>query len=385
MTVELAPKLEADGLVARLSGGVEALVVRSTPVTEEAIAGADRLRIIVRAGAGVDTIDIEAASRRGIFVCNCPGKNAVAVAELTVALALALDRRLPQASAALAAGRWDKRRFGGADGLQGKTWGVVGVGRVGRALIPRIRALGVEIIGHSRSLDEARAARLEIGRSGSIESLAARSDILSIHLARCPATAGCIDLHVLAALPRGAMVVNTSRGGIVDEEAMLEALDDGRVRYATDVFADEPDARDAPFEHPIAAHPDAICTPHIAASTRQAQRAVADEVVRILEAYASTGATPNVLNLGERPAGAWKLDVRHLNRVGVLAEVLLHIRRAGLNVAELENVIFATEAAACAHIQLAARPDDELVADIEALDEVFDVRRTRLNGAQPPG
>lgn len=376
--VEYAPSLTPDDLEAALTT-VDALVVRSTRVTAEAIRGASHLQLIVRAGAGYDTIDVAAASEAAIYVANCPGQNAVAVAELAIGLIIALDRRVADASSELHAGHWNKAEYGGADGLLGKTLGVVGVGRIGREVIGRAQAFGLEVVGWSRSLTMEQADAMGIEHAASLIDLARRSDIVSVHLAANHQTRGILGEEFLGALPDRAMLVNTSRGGIVDEDALLEFLESGAVRYGTDVYSDEPSAKQTDWEHPVANHPATLCTPHIGASTRQAQLAVAAEAVRVLTTFHQSGRVPNCVNLRARSQSRWRLNVRHLNEVGVLASVLTAIREAGVNVEDLENVIFEGIVAACARMRLSQEPSEALVRRIQELPRVIDAERVAVS------
>lgn len=374
--VRVDANLDADSLPTAMDDA-DVLIVRSTKVTAATIDGGERLRLIVRAGAGTSNIDVEHASANAVFVANCPGKNAVAVAELTIGMLLSLDRRIPAAHAELHGGQWNKKEYSRAAGLQGRTLGVVGVGDIGRAVIQRAQGLGMKVVGYSRSLTPEAAAELEIGHATSLANLAGRVDALSIHLPLTAETRHIVDADVLAALPDGALVVNVSRGGVVDEAAVLTSLKAGRLRYATDVFEQEPGASFAEFIDEIAAHPAAICTPHIGASTQQAQDAVAAEAIRVLADFRATGVVHNCVNLCE-PEGGWQLTVRHLNRVGVLATVLGLLRDAHINVEELENMIFTAEIAACAQIQLSGAPSDEVVAAVRACPDVLGVSLREL-------
>lgn len=365
------PGLSAEELPEHLDG-VDVLIVRSTKVTRAALERAPQLRLVIRAGAGTSNIDVDFASSNAVYVANCPGKNAVAVAELTLGLMLALDRRIHAAHAELAAGTWNKKEYGRAAGIQGRSIGIVGVGEIGKAVASRAKALGMRVHGWSRSLTPEDAAALDIRHAATLTELAASSGVMTVHLPLTDDTRHIIGADVLEALPDGALLINVSRGGVVDEEAVLAALEAGRLSYATDVFEHEPGSSHAPFEHAISAHPNAVCTPHIGASTAQAQSAVAAEAVRILVEFRRSGVVHNCINLCE-PRGKWLMTVRHLNRVGVLASVLGLLRDAHINVEELENIIFTGEIAACAQIQLSGAPSDEVVAGVRACPEVIGV------------
>jgi D-3-phosphoglycerate dehydrogenase / 2-oxoglutarate reductase len=329
----------------------EVLVVRSTKVTE-AVLDAGRLSLVVRAGAGYNTIDVKAASARGIFVSNCPGKNSVAVAELAFALMLALDRRVPDNVADLRAGKWDKKEYGRARGLYGRTLGLIGLGQIGREMIPRAHAFGLEVVGWSRRLTPESAAALGITFRQTILEVANESDILSIHLALTPDTRGVIGAEVFDVMREGAYFINTSRAEVVDQQALAQAVRARGLRAGLDVFAEEPTAASGEFADEIVRLPGVYGTHHIGASTEQAQEAIAAETVRVIRAFAETGKVPNVVNLSERTPATHLLVVRHRDRPGVLAHVLNEVKAAEINVQEMENVVFEGAEAAIARIGL---------------------------------
>ncbi len=353
------------------------LVVRSTKVSAAALEAGKSLGLVIRAGAGVNTIDVARASELGIFVANCPGKNAVAVAELAIALLLAADRRVHQANAELKQGRWNKKEYGKADGLMGRTLGIVGTGEIGREVALRARALGMNLIGWSRSLTEERAQELEMTRAQSLEELAQKSFAVSVHLALTKETKGLIGRAFLAHLPKRAILVNTARDGIVDEAAVLEAIGEKGLRYACDVFVGEPADAVADTDSAVARHPQVLATPHIGASTEQAQEAVADETLRIIESFVRRGTVPNVVNLCKQSPAKAQLNVRHRDQVGVLASILTRVREDGINVEEVENVIFDGAKAACAKIRLEQEPSEALVQRIAGLEHVVGVQLVR--------
>lgn len=268
-------------------GDAEVLIVRSTPVSSDALSAGHALRAVIRAGSGTNTIDTQAAARLGVAVCNVPGGNADAVAELTLGLILALDRRIPDATADLRSGRWRKGHYAQARGLKGRSLGIVGLGAVGRAVAERAAPFGLSLLGiHKPDRDPGVTARCyELGMSfvPSLEDLAERSDVLTFHVPATSDTTGLIDRELLAHVPDGAFIVNTSRGDLVDTPALVEAMDERGVRAAIDVFDDEPAAGEADFDHPLARHPNVYGTHHIGASTEQAQQAIADEVVAIVD------------------------------------------------------------------------------------------------------
>ena len=281
------PDLAAGDLADAL-GGSEVLVVRSTRVMEAALRAGPRLELVIRAGAGTNTIDTEAASALGISVCNVPGRNAVAVAELTLGLLLALDRRIADNVSDLRAGRWDKKRYSEARGLMGARLGIVGLGSIGMAVAERAHAFGLRIGVLAKRRSPAIEARLEaLGASGasSVEALAEASDILSFHLPAIPESKGLLGAKLLRHVRHGAIILNTSRGDLVDEEALLAAIDEKDLRVGLDVYQGEPGSGRADFDSPLARHPSVYGTHHIGASTDQAQSAVADGVVEIMDAF----------------------------------------------------------------------------------------------------
>jgi D-3-phosphoglycerate dehydrogenase len=295
---ELRPKLTGAELTNEISG-YDVLVVRSTEVTETMLEAADALRMVIRAGAGYNTIDVQAAGERGVYVCNVPGKNAIAVAELAFGLLLAIDRNIPDNVADLRAGRWDKSRYQKAEGLFERSVGVVGIGAIGLAFAERAHAFGmlVHVLASSRrSVDtERRLKAIGVAYLPDLPSLAAAVDVLSFHVPADPTTRGMVGAELLSHLRPGAIVLNTSRGDLVDEEAMLAALDDG-IRAGLDVYPDEPGSGRGEFISALAQHPNVYGTHHIGASTTQAQQAIADEIVEMISAFES-GEVRNPVNL----------------------------------------------------------------------------------------
>ena len=342
----------------------DVLVVRSTKVQSPVFEAAGRLSLVVRAGAGVDNIDMQAASAKGINVANCPGQNSIAVAELAWGLILACDRRIPQQTAELRAGEWNKKEYSKARGLYGRTLGVVGVGSIGREVIKRGRAFGMKVVAWSRSLDDETAEALGVIRCATVLEVASRADVVSITIAANSETENLVDSAFCEALKPGAIFVNTSRGTVVDEAALLKAMREKGVRAGLDVYRNEPGASDRRFESELARE-GAVCgTHHIGASTDQSQTAIATEAVRVIREYKLRGAAPNVVNLCEKSKATRLLSVRHLNKPGVLAHVVGEIGRAGINIEEMDNTIYHGAEAACALIQLDEEPSRETLAAI---------------------
>lgn len=357
----------------------DALVVRSTKVTE-AMMEAGALKLIVRAGAGYNTIDVAAASRRGVYVSNCPGKNSVAVAELALALMLALDRRIADNVIQLRAGQWNKKEFSKARGLLGRTLGIIGTGQIAQEVITRARAFGMRVVAWSRNLDEERAAVLGVERMEDPIAVARESDIVSVHVALKPETRGLVGADFFGAMKEGAYFINTSRGEVVDQDALRRAMREKNVRAGLDVFAAEPTSATGEFTDDIAQEPGLYGTHHIGASTDQAQEAIAAETVRIIRTFKETGRVPNVVNLARRTPSTHTLVVRHRDRPGVLASVLDAIRSASINVQEMENIIFEGSEAAVARINLeAALPTDVLEKLKESNADIIELSSLAIN------
>lgn len=366
LDVDFDPKCTAEELPARV-GDAAILVVRSKKVTRATIEKGLRLALIVRAGAGYDTIDVAAASERGIFVSNCPGKNGVAVAELAMGLIVALDRRIPDGTADLRAGKWNKKEYGKAEGLKGRTLGLAGVGRIGAEVARRAHAFEMHILAWSRSLDAELAEELGIERCASLHDLVDRSDVVSVHLPQTVETKRLFNADVFARMKPGAIFVNTSRGGLVDEAALAQAMKDRGLRVGLDVFDPEPAGGTADFQPAIASAGIFAGTHHIGASTEQAQNAIAAETVRICREFVQTGRVPNVVNVEKHAPAECQLVVRHFDKVGVLAAVLDILRKYEANVEDMDNTIFQGARTAVATIRLTTRPRDEAIAEIAAL------------------
>jgi len=341
------------------------LVVRSKKVTADTIKAADQLTLILRAGAGVNTIDVKAASARSIYVTNCPGKNSVAVAELAFALLLSLDRRIPDTVASLRAHKWNKKEFSKADGVFGKTLGVIGVGQIGREVIKRAHAFGLKVIAWSRSMTPAKAEELGVEHVTNVDDVFRRADIISLHVAVKPETKKLVNAARIALMKPNAILINTARGEVVDQAALREALAAKKIRAGLDVFDPEPADATADFADPILDLPNLYGSHHIGASTEQAQAAIAEEAIRIIETFLKTGVVLNCVNVAKRTPAKWQLVVRHFDRVGVLASVLDQLRRANINIEEVQNIVFEGAAAASCRIQLDAQPDAKLLAAIK--------------------
>ncbi len=374
-TVDVRPELGADDLASELAD-YDALVVRSTKVGAEAISSSRRLSLVVRAGAGTENIDVAAASAQGIHVCNIPGRNAVAVAELTFGLLLAIDRHIASATADLRAGVWNKTVYSDADGLMGRTMGVVGLGEIGLEVAQRAKAFGMTVLGLRKpgrsEATESRIRSIGIRLVDSLEELVASSDVVTLHVPGGDDTRSMVDAGLLAHFKDGAILLNTSRGDVVDDDALIEAMDAKGIRAGLDVYRDEPPSGGHSFESPLARHPLVVGTHHIGASTEQAQLAIARAVVESVCSFAA-GEPIDCINLAPRDEECTSLIIRHHDRVGVLAAIFGVLRGGGLNIQHMENRVFQGHQAAVAAIDVSAGFTDDLKRQLEELPDVLGV------------
>jgi D-3-phosphoglycerate dehydrogenase / 2-oxoglutarate reductase len=389
------PDLKEGSLTQAIAAsGADVLVVRGTQVTTPML-DAGRLSLVVRAGAGYNTIDVAGASARGIYVSNCPGKNAIAVAELAFGLLLSLDRRIPDNVAALRAGTWNKKEYSKAQGLYGRTLVLLGAGSIGQEMIRRAAGFGMNVVIWSRRFDgqhrpltdlEAREMGIEsVLRSIAIElaptpaDAVSRGDIVSVHVALSPETTQLVNADLLSRMKPGTIFINTARGEVVDYAALASAVTDRGLRVGLDVYANEPAAAAGAFKDDLVSLPGVYGTHHIGASTDQAQDAIAAETVRIIRSYKETGHVPNVVNLARRTPATHMLVVRHRDRPGVLAHVFDHLRQANLNVQETENIVFEGAEAAVARINLDGEPPASLCQKIKGENaDVLDLQLVKF-------
>lgn len=296
LEVDVKVGLKPDALEA-IIGDYDALAVRSaTKVTAKLLEKASRLRVIGRAGVGVDNVDLDAATRRGVVVMNTPGGSSITVAELALSMILALSRHVPAATASVKAGKWEKKRFQGHE-LAGKTLGVVGIGNIGSVLVDRALAMKMRVVAYDPFISAEAAAKLGVERV-ELDALWAQADVVSLHVPLTEQTRNLVDAKVLARMKKGALLVNCARGGIVDERALADALASGHLGGAAlDVFEQEP----PPADHPLFGLDGFVATPHIGASTEEAQSAVAVAVAEQLAAYLNHGVVKNAVNVPGLP------------------------------------------------------------------------------------
>ena len=370
------PDISAEDLPNALEG-IDVLVVRSTKVTAEAIASSAQLSLIVRSGAGTNTIDCQAAADAGIYVCNVPGTNSVAVAELTLGLLLAIDRHIADCVVDLRNGQWNKKKYSEADGLLGKTLGIIGVGEIGLAVAERARSFGMSVIAvrnPNRRVDiESRIRSVGIRLVDDQETLLSESDAVSIHVPGGGSTEGLVDANFLNQMKDGSVLLNTSRGEVVDEKALLNALETKNMRAGLDVFCDEPKAGTSQFNSSLASHPRVVGSHHIGASTKQAQDATSNGTIEVIEGYRN-GEVINCVNMATSRIGTASITVRHFDQVGVLAEVFRVLRNAKINVQTVKNNVFLGANSAVAVLDVSGELTPEIYEELRGLEHVIQIQ-----------
>jgi D-3-phosphoglycerate dehydrogenase / 2-oxoglutarate reductase len=360
-------------------------VVRSKKVNADALRAGTALTLVIRAGAGIDTIDVASASDLGVFVSNCPGKNSIAVAELVLGLLLACDRRIPDQVAELRQGKWNKAAYSKARGLYGRTLGIVGLGQIGREVAVRARAFGMRVVAWSRSLTHEEADRLGIAYAQTPLEVARAADALTINVAANSETKNLVNAEFLAAMKPGAYLINTARGSVVDEAALQRAVQEKGIRVGLDVFQNEPSGSTGEFSSQVVQSPGVYGTHHVGASTDQAQVAIAHEVIRIVQSFMATGEVPNAVNRLAKSSATHVLTIRHRNRPGVLAHVFRVLADASINVEEVENIIYHGAHATLARIHLDGHPETGALQRIrEGNPDIISAELSELDGRISP-
>jgi D-3-phosphoglycerate dehydrogenase / 2-oxoglutarate reductase len=381
-TVISEPDVKAEALPALITSiDPNILIVRSKKVNGDALRAGTALSLVIRAGAGIDTIDVAAASDLGVFVSNCPGKNSIAVAELVMGLLLACDRRIPDQVAELRRGKWNKAEYAKARGLYGRTLGIVGLGQIGREVARRALAFGMQVVAWSRSLTQDEADGLGIRYAQTPLEVARLADAVTVNVAANAETRHLVNAEFFAAMQSGAYLVNTSRGSVVDEAALARAVRERHIRAGLDVFQNEPSGGTGDFASPTAALPGVYGTHHVGASTDQAQVAIAHEVIRIVQSFQATGEVPNVVNRLAKSSATHVLTIRHRNRPGVLAHVFGVLAGASINVEEVENIIYHGAHATLARIHLDGQPSPTALSRIrEGNPDIISAELSLIDG-----
>jgi D-3-phosphoglycerate dehydrogenase / 2-oxoglutarate reductase len=363
------PSLNGDSLKAALQAELaEVLVVRSTKVTSDIISNSPALEFIIRAGAGTDNIDTLTASKHGIFVANCPGKNSVAVAELTIGHIISIDRRLAESNSLLKQGKWNKGLFSESQGLKGKTLGIIGLGAVGKEVAIRGKSFELDLVGIDPMINVEKANELSIKLLNSVEEIARVSDIITFHVPAIPETKGIIDSKFLSWCKESVIIVNTSRGDVANEQELLLELERRpNLWYATDVYIGEPSAKEADFVSAIAQHPRVYGTHHTGASTKQAENAIGQEALRMILQYSKTRKVDasNLVNLQLNTKAKKALILRYNGQA--LVRVLTGLAEIGAAIQEIQNSAFKDGGAFTATINF----DSENLESLETLLETL--------------
>ncbi len=346
---------------------VDILVVRSTKVNAETIKNSDHLGLIIRAGSGYNTIDIAEANKKGVYVANCPGKNAIAVAELAMGLILSLDRRIPDNVIDFRNGKWNKGEYSKANGLFGRNLVIIGVGNIGKELANRAVAFGMKVYGK----DIVQIDGLPIEYFTDLEAMIPKADVISLHLPSNPQTRGLFNEKMFGLMKNGSLLINTSRADIIDEAAMAKAIKEKGIRVALDVFSGEPEAKQCEISSELQNTENLYITHHIGASTEQAQNAVADETVKIILHYLKTGVVLNWVNKAKVPGVHFQLNVKHWDRPGVLANIMEILKEGNINIEEVENVIFDGGLIAQCTMRLKSQATDVMLERIRAKSNVI--------------
>ena len=350
------------------------IVVRSTIVNEETINTSNKLNLIIHAGSGVNNINIAAANKKGIYVTNCPGMNAVAVAELAIGLMISLDRFIPDNVADFNKGVWNKDKYSKGKGLKGKTLGLIGVGNIGKEVDKRAIAFEMNVYGK----DITRIEGVQIKDFSEMDQLLPLCDIVTIHLPATPQTKGLFNKQMLSYMKNGAYLVNTSRHDVVVEDDLLEAIKEKNIRYACDVFKGEPEGKSGEVSSKLMNNPNIYVTHHIGASTEQAQDAVAEETINIIKKFVHSGVIDHWVNRAKITDAHYQLVVKHYDKPGVLASVLDVIRGGQINIEEIENIIFEGGIAACCTMKLQSAATAEMLKQISENENVISVSHVEI-------
>lgn len=373
LEVIFEPKLGESDLETALEN-IDILVVRSTKVNETAIANADTLNLIVRAGAGYNNINLSAANKKGIYVANCPGKNAIAVAELAIGLMISLDRKIPDNVKDFKNSVWNKAKYSKAKGLYGKTIAIVGLGNIGKNVAIRANAMGMNVYGK----DITRIEGVAYKDFSEFDKILPIADVISLHLPVTPQTKNLFNDEMFSYVKDGAIFINTSRAEVVDENALIKAVKEKNLKVGLDVFADEPESKTGSVSSPLQELDNVYVTHHIGASTEQAQNAVAEETVRVILDSIRSGVIPHWVNKANVTDAQYQLAVKHYDKPGVLASILDVIRGANINIEELDNVIFEGGVVALCTMKIAEAATDEMLEAIRNNPNVINVLHMKV-------
>lgn len=351
---------------------VDIIVVRSTKVNEETILNSKNLNLIVRAGAGYNNINVAAANKKGVYVANCPGKNAIAVAELTIGLMISLDRKIPDNVIDFRNGVWNKAKYSKAKGLFGKTLAIVGMGNIGKEVAIRANALGMNVYGKDISRIEGVAYK----DFSEFDQVLPIADVVTLHLPATPQTKGMFDDKMFGYMKNGAMLINTSRADVINQDAMIRAIKEKNIQVALDVFNGEPEGKSGSVASELQSLENVYVTHHIGASTEQAQNAVAEETVKIILQYINSGTIAHWVNKAKASQHYYQLSVKHYDKPGVLASIMDVLRQGDINIEEVENVIFEDGLVALCTMKLVSGATDEMLKAMRNNPNVLTVSYT---------
>ncbi len=371
--VEYNPKLGENDLP-EAAKDKDILVVRSTVVNAKTISSSQKLNLIIRAGAGVNNIDISEANKRGVYVANCPGKNSVAVAELTVGLIISLDRRIPDNVIDFRNGKWNKAEYSKAKGLKGRTIGVIGYGNIGKEVAKRVEALEMKVL----IKDISRVNGKMVKDFSDMNEILPQCDIVTIHLPAIPLTKNLFNKEMFGYMKENALLINTSRADIIDEDAMLDAIKEKNIRVALDVFRDEPEYKQGELKSKLQENPNIYVTHHIGASTEQAQNAVAEEAINIIKNFIKSGTIMHWVNRSQKTDAKYQLVVKHYDKPGVLASIFNIIKEGKINIEEIENVIFEDGIAASCTMKLIKPVTDDMIKKMNEIPDVLSISLAEL-------
>lgn len=372
------PMLDSDTLASAARDlHPQVLVVRSIEVGAAALEASNQLALVICAGSDARCVDLDAASRLGVMVSHCPGRNAAAVAELAVGLMLACDRRIPDQVANLRAHQAGHDWHSGAAGLAGRTLGIVGLGQVGQEIARRGLAFGMHVVAWSKNITEDRCDALGVDFCSNLVNLAKLADVVSVSVTGNEETRGLLGEKFFNALRPGTILINTSGGNVCDEAALLNAVRNRGVRAGLDIFDLEGGTATA-TEAALAAEPGVYGTFRVGACTEQARLSIDSEVVRILRAWRTDGTVLHCVNVAEHTAASSLMMVRHENRPGVLARIFDVLGKASINVEQMDNQISASGSAAIARVFMATEPSAHVVSAVRACPHVFGVTVTSL-------
>ncbi len=373
LEVIYSPKLGENDLPEAAST-TDILVVRSTIVNAETINSSKNLNLIIRAGSGVNNIDISAANRKGIYVANCPGMNAIAVAELAMGLMLSLDRRIPDNVIDFRNGKWNKGEYSKAEGLLGKTLGIIGVGNIGKEVAKRALAFGMNVYGK----DISRIEGVSIKDFSEMNQLLPLCDVVTIHLPSTPQTKGLFNKEMFSYMKPNTLLINTARADIIDQDAMVEAVQTKNIRVALDVIKNEPEQKTGEVKNPLQSLNNVYVTHHIGASTEQAQSAVAEETVRIIKDFIDSGVIAHWVNRAKISDSRYQLVIKHYDKPGVLASIMNVIRENDINIEEIENIIFDGGVVACCTMKLKRPVSTEMIKLMQENPNIMSVSHVAI-------